>query len=1808
MGGNKMDTPNRQRKTERIISCLTVFFFLASQAAYAVPQMGIDFSVPKETPSFLQISIPANLATVDDIYEAPLQANPKLVLHIQNAHANYDAQQKIKQLLVYLNKTYSIKNIFVEGATRPLDPGYLKFFPDRERNMKFADALAKEGELTGAELYLMDDDNKGVRAEGIEDPKLYKANYDALKKVLGSEATVNRYLNGYESRLEALSSKVFTPDMRRLLSEWQKFERGHRDFMPFVRDLASDAFRVLGIDLKSLFSQVGWPQMTRLLILQDMEKDMDLPAVYDEKEKLIEFLEGKKISPALIEAVRDFKDQQVTLNRKAVSQDPQAAHPRFLFERLVAEAGPKGFAFHDYPNFSLHAGYLILKAELDSSALFEEITKLFSMTLDRLAKNPHQKTLLALYRDEVLVRKLFSLELTRKDWKALDLKTSAVGMDRLVERLRELGKAVNVSFKTADTDFETRKINPKFREEVLSIYESAYRFYNFAHQRERVFYEKMNAVMEKSPSRGAVLITGGFHTDGITELLREHEVNYAVLTPRLSEKSDERLYKRTMLQDSMELFSISFLEAAAKLASLDTLREQGVDPAKTLRSELRAFQAVGEFKTMDEAVIAFNGSTAAQLFGIQLKKIGPSAYQIEKRSEVRGGEFDDWVAGVWAREAREKNDREYDAEQAAREEGQGRIIAQQREVAQQKQIAEIEKRGGQWGYNHQGDVYELGARASEPDMARSESREGERPDPRFIDYYNEAANRIDQVGTPFGRSMFDIESLSTQAHAAVEALNRIEEEDEVGGFGWEVVNGRVQRVDPTRSEARDDAESLEWTEWLWLERHGYPTGEGEVQIHSDNGMTGHTTSAALDALREGFPEYIKSLQGRSEARDEEFDRWGAALMARDEQVKSDLAYDQEQADSLAEQQLVSRQILERAQKQHIAEIEARGGQWGYNHQGDVYELGARASESDMARSEARSDARVLPDWQIEIMRHGIMGALVVLDADVDPVYKKSYSETFKTKNWAFQLETQAQLIAFLEGIVRDIDDAEKTGYRGRSENEERTRQAMRDAKIRLNNHIASLRSELRDEEFDRWGAALMARDEQAKSDLAFDQEQADSLAEQQLVSRQILERAQKQRIAEIEARGGRWGYNTQGDVYELGARESEPDMARSESREGERPDPRFIDYYNEAANRIDQVGTPFGRSMFDIESLSTQAHAAVEALNRIEEEDEVGGFGWEVVNGRVQRVDPTRSENRWSSVESLEWTEWLWLERHGYPTGEGEIEIHSDNGMSGRTTSAALDALKEGFPEYIKSLQGRSEARGGEFDDWVAGVWAREEREKNDREYDAEKAEREEGQGRIIAQQREVMQQKQIAEIEGRGGQWGYNHQGDVYELGARESEPDIARSEVRDYKSDLAKGEVKITSESFHWSNKGSIAGYELRAVASQDGKYKLVYAAPAERLGQTEYAAASLEVSGLSIDEAVAKLQAFFEKADYGLNYSPESYGASVSDFKLWARKQMESRSETRSEYRPIPTVAEIQGLIADKLDAVIKARLGKDADALKAVEENADLAQKAEVVIAVVSGKIVRENMPGAQLAVMLKAIADVTETPLAGFVSKVKQILNIKDGAGLMAEMMPAGAGVTKEDRMSDRAILMNSMQRVTKLWVTDAANKAKFESQAKALVDLEVQWAAAQGFDIAGRFEIKVIDRVKARRELKTYAAAKYAQMKLVARDAGIQLDPMSFFVLTGTTEMLDLVDSETLRATMVEREDYQSAKIRGVARIFTAQLSQDVANKAELLTERTRQVLERNGNRYRLNPQGLEAMAAQLWIEVMAAFSLAKSA
>ncbi|MBI3313654.1 MAG: HPr family phosphocarrier protein, partial [Candidatus Omnitrophica bacterium] len=593
---------------KKAVGVVTLFCFLTGQILWAASEPGILLS--SLSPSFLQIEIPNELASLDEVYEAPAHPDSRLILHIQNAHGQYDAQIQIKKLLEHLHQKYGFSLIFAEGAMEKLNPAYLELFAEKERNLSLADRLAQQGELTGVEYFMMERP-EGVEALGIEKTELYRQNYEAFKAVYSQKDEIEAGLSGIEQNLETLSSWHFSNDMRRVLSEWAKFEKGHRDFLPFVKQLARDAQKIIDLDLESLFAQVEWPQITRLLVIQSMESDLDRDKAEEERLRLIQFLREKRVSKEVVGAIEKLNEKRVTMVRRDDRSRRLEDLPRYLLERLVEEAGPKGFYFHDYPAFSLWAGYLILQNELDSKALYEEIERVFEKVLDQLAVSEREKNLLELYRDTGLLRKLMLLELSRKEWERAVYRKDWIKPEVMQGRLEKIRN---------EMEGEKGRMGEREngRSPLTDLFATAFSFYDFARQREDVFFQIIEREMALRKSEKAVLVTGGFHTSGLMDLFRERQINYGVLTPRIRTLSDTSNYVSAMLENKQTIFDLAQLEMANTLQSAEILEAAGRNTRSEARHILNVWldEIQGSYQPSD--VEHFNQSAYAQDRAVQL--------------------------------------------------------------------------------------------------------------------------------------------------------------------------------------------------------------------------------------------------------------------------------------------------------------------------------------------------------------------------------------------------------------------------------------------------------------------------------------------------------------------------------------------------------------------------------------------------------------------------------------------------------------------------------------------------------------------------------------------------------------------------------------------------------------------------------------------------------------------------------------------------------------------------------------------------------------------------------------------------------------------------------------------------------------------------------------------------------------------------------------------------------------------------------------------------------------------------------------
>src|SRR5205807_123898 len=137
---------------------------------------------------------------------------PPFIIHIQDAHAQPEAQRNIQAILAYLARNKKIQKIALEGAFGKLEPKQFQFFRDPAASQIMADHLAQMGELTGAELFALDHKAPEVELYGIEEEALYAESFRTFRQVKSRKKETEEVLKAYEKGLDEAEARIFSKD------------------------------------------------------------------------------------------------------------------------------------------------------------------------------------------------------------------------------------------------------------------------------------------------------------------------------------------------------------------------------------------------------------------------------------------------------------------------------------------------------------------------------------------------------------------------------------------------------------------------------------------------------------------------------------------------------------------------------------------------------------------------------------------------------------------------------------------------------------------------------------------------------------------------------------------------------------------------------------------------------------------------------------------------------------------------------------------------------------------------------------------------------------------------------------------------------------------------------------------------------------------------------------------------------------------------------------------------------------------------------------------------------------------------------------------------------------------------------------------------------------------------------------------------------------------------------------------------------------------------------------------------------------
>lgn len=397
----------------------------------------------------------------------------------------------------------------VEGGEGDVGLAYLRRFGPPSNRREVADKYLRAGVLS-AEEYLDIVTEFPLTLWGVESNELHAQHVAALLEAETREDAALSLLNAVRGASAILRPKL-DPGFHELETQTKAFDAhatGLGDYAAFMGGLA----RRCGI------GEAETPQLSRFLILRQLERELRLDEVRGEQAALIgeltEIAEEKQLE-AFVNVAEEVKAGKVANEEFYRSLGRLARAARADLAR--------------YPNLSRYLRHIEESGELDSTALAEELSQLSGRLRKELPATAAGRELRSLGDQVDLIEKLVRLRLSPTEY----------------QRLRELrihdlfSRWANfLSGELSATDVLDRSWLAQL-DELEGVVPIFLHYFEIGVQRAEVMAQNVIAKLSETREQLAVLITGGFHSPEITRRLRQRGVGFVVVVLKVAKVSEE---------------------------------------------------------------------------------------------------------------------------------------------------------------------------------------------------------------------------------------------------------------------------------------------------------------------------------------------------------------------------------------------------------------------------------------------------------------------------------------------------------------------------------------------------------------------------------------------------------------------------------------------------------------------------------------------------------------------------------------------------------------------------------------------------------------------------------------------------------------------------------------------------------------------------------------------------------------------------------------------------------------------------------------------------------------------------------------------------------------------------------------------------------------------------------------------------------------------------------------------------------------------------------------------------------------------
>ena len=487
------------------------------------------------------------LASSKDIFLKPPQ---KIIIHIQDAHCNYEGQHKISQILDYINKEYGVKSVNLEGGAKSYNLSPLTSITEAEIRQRVSDYFVKNGRVNGAEYFAINNPGK-INLWGLEDTRLYVANLEIYRASLKYKREVDKLLGNLSYILTNLKIKIYNRELLEFDAKYIQYKAGNLEFKEYLSYILAKA-KEKGFELGAS----GSLRMLEKALLE--EPNIDFKKANLERDRFVETLQHKLSNRTLDELLA--KTAQFKSGR--VSQ-------KDFYDFLIDKAKIVNVDTQPYPELKKYVDYVSTYNSVDKMKVMVEIAELESKLKDAMIENDTQRKLDLLSKNLALLKNIFNISLSKDDYKYFISNKDSFDMRHYIAFIEKEAPRHNIVAKLEEGISSV----DGYREDIA-------KFYEYSMKRDEAFLK--NLKYEKTSGQNdagqeiAVMVTGGFHTENLAEHFRKNNIAYVSIMPNFRNNEGYKAPYMDLLAGQETQVEKAIDAALATMQIYDYLTELGI--------------------------------------------------------------------------------------------------------------------------------------------------------------------------------------------------------------------------------------------------------------------------------------------------------------------------------------------------------------------------------------------------------------------------------------------------------------------------------------------------------------------------------------------------------------------------------------------------------------------------------------------------------------------------------------------------------------------------------------------------------------------------------------------------------------------------------------------------------------------------------------------------------------------------------------------------------------------------------------------------------------------------------------------------------------------------------------------------------------------------------------------------------------------------------------------------------------------------------------------------------------------------------